>query len=296
MWNPKLSYYAADISASRPLGEVYLDDMFRAIARPKNKVLEILAQIHAAEKVGDKELKATLKTKLYSFTPAVLCYPTRKYKDIVSFTGLAPFDFDKLPSEEYAKEFKMALFNEYDQIVACWLSSSRKGVRGLFRIPVCNTPEEYKDYYRAIEDDLSLYHGYDPAPKNAVLPLFISHDPEIIINTGAKIWTKKKEVVIQPYNPPNYWVEPQTDKVYKLVKSAIDKISNNGHPQLRAISVALGGYVAGGYIGHLEAESMVERFIRSNSYLASFGEGKIQVYIKTAKQSINFGTKSPLHL
>ena len=76
------------------------------------------------------------------------------------------------------------------------------------------------------------------------------------------------------------------------VFSALNKITDAGHPILRATSYALGGYCGAGYIQKDYAIQMIEKMIRSNSYLSK----KPDVYIKTAITMINKGEAQPLFL
>ena len=69
-----------------------------------------------------------------------------------------------------------------------------------------------------------------------------------------------------------------------------DKITDNGHPQLRSIALSMGGWVAQGYLTEMEAQSLGEQHINFNSYLSK----KANVYKKTLSTFIREGMKSPL--
>lgn len=269
--------------------------MIEAIKHPKPHIKEILEQIRYAAGNKDEDTKAYLKQKLYFFTPAVNC-TYRNYDSIVSFTGLAPLDFDKLESEQYATEFRDFLFNEYPQIIACWLSSSRLGVRALLRIPVVQSPDEYKIYYKGFEQEGNKYKGFDKAPQNCVLPLFISDDENLLYRPDAIEWNK--QYIAPPQSPKLQKIEiyqnKQVEKVAKIVSSSMSKIVDYGHPPLRAMAYALGGYVANRYLDENEAEDIIIREIINNNYLNQ--KSKIDGYIKTAKQMIQKGKQKPLTL
>lgn len=293
--NPTFQYYGSSIKEVVPLGNLSMLRMIEAIKHPKPHIKEILTQIRYAAGNKDEDTKAYLKQKLYFFTPAVNC-TYRNYESIISFTGLAPLDFDKLESEQYAIEFRDFIFNQYPEIIACWLSSSRLGVRALLRIPVVSSPDEYKLYYKGFEQEGKKYKGFDKAPQNCVLPLFISDDENLLYRPDAIEWNKQ---YIAPPQPPKVtaiivYQNKQVEKVAKLVNSAMSKIVDYGHPPLRAISYALGGYVANGYLDNNEAEDIIISEIYANSYLNQ--KSKVNGYIKTAKDMINKGKQKPLTL
>jgi len=285
-------YYPATIKDASPLGLVSVDAFFKAIQNPKPEIKEVFNQIKEAEQVGDMERKAQLKTKLFSFTPAVIVGKRRAYAEIKSFTGLMPLDFDHLDPKT-AQELKEHLFNDFPYIIASWLSPSKCGVRAFVNIPVCGSTDEYKQYFEglAYHSDLGKYTNFDHAPKNAVLPLFLSYDPDIYFGDCSCIWDTK-------YNPPKppplvqYKYDANPSRVVQITKSAIDKISTNGHPQLRGAAFALGGYVGAGYIGQTEATELINHLIESNSYLSQ----KPMVYKATAKTMIEKGINQPLYL
>lgn len=288
-------YYDADIKRSKPLGEVTLDQFLRAISNPKPHIRSIFAKIAQAEVDGDMGLKAQLKTSLFSFTPAVRITGRRRYMDITEFTGLMPLDFDHLPSVTAAKDLKNYLFETYDFIIAAWLSPSARGVRALVRIPVCKTVNEYKAYYHALgRNEMQQYIGFDLAPQNPVLPLFLSYDPFLRYRDNAWWWQEKYLPLMAP-NIPQYkydQVPESANRSFNIIRKCIDNIVDNGHPQLRAAAYSLGGFVGANYLMASEAEKFIISLIHSNPYLSQ----KPEVYIKTAKEMIAKGIGSPLYL
>lgn len=288
----RFQYYKANIKDSKPLGFVTLDQFFSAIKNPKPHIVSVFEQIRQAELDGDMAKKAALKTSLFSFTPAVIVKDKRCYENIIQFTGLMPLDFDHLTPDD-AIELKNHLFFDFPYVIATWLSASKCGVRALVNIPIVSSTDEYKSYFEGLQhhSDLGKYKNFDIAPKNAVLPLFLSHDPELLMGDCDTIWDK----TYTPPKPPakiQYKYDANPQRVYDIIESAIDKISSNGHPQLRGASFALGGYVGAGYISFSEAEIIINNLIESNAYLSQ----KSSVYKKTALSMIKSGTQKPLYL
>lgn len=263
---------------------------------PKPNFEELITRIRTTT---DKAKRSYLKNKLVAFTPcAFVKSGTRKYANITGFTQVMSFDFDGLPDKEYAEDFKESLFNSYNYIFACWVSASGKGVRGLVRIPKVKDVDEFKSRFNALANELSVYKGWDNAPKNCILPLFYSIDRNMLIRLRPdkfdEILVQKKHVSAINFADTYYTnnSEYHFQKVVKITRSGIDKIKDNGHPQLRGVAVALGGYVGGGYISEVEAINLIDTLIVTNNYLSI----KPEVYKKTARQMITYGSQRPLTL
>jgi predicted transcriptional regulator len=288
--NPIFNYYEADIKRSTPLGSVTLEYLINAIRTPKKDIRNVFEQIRIAEECKDMATKQALKSKLYSFTPCVYVNGPRKYANIQHWTGLLVLDFDHLESD-VAVEFKEYLFNEYKCIITAWLSASRHGVRALVKIPVCTSVDEFKHYFAGIERHLNCYNGFDTAPKNCILPMFISYDADIMHRTDAQTWSTK-HIEIVPSAVKQYIVDDKTSVIEKIIAKRINTITDTGHIILRATSYLLGGYVGANYIDYNDAISLINNLIDSQSYLSK----KPDVYKQTAKQMVNKGLNFPTYL
>jgi hypothetical protein len=285
------NYYDADIKKSHPLGIVSLDYMLNSIKNPKKNIKHIFEQIRLAEQNKDAKLKQELKTKLYSFTPCVFVNGPRKYVNITKFTGLLVLDFDHLESPEYAERFKIYLFDTYKFIVASWLSASKHGVRAIVSIPNCENVDQFKAYFGGIELDFKSYIGFDTAPKNCILPLFISYDENLLQRNDYTTYTKKYVAPVIP-QIKQYIVNDKTSVIEKIILNNINEIVNTGHVKLRATAYLLGGYVGAGYIEYDYSIQMINKMIDCNSYLSQ----KASVYKKTAKTMIDKGINQPTYL
>jgi len=263
---------------------------------PKPEFKDIFEKIEIASLSNNKAEKDELKRHLYFFTPAVLVNNKRRYSDINRFTGLLTIDFDGLELD-YAKEFKEALFKEYKFIICSWLSASKKGVRALIKIPISKNVNEFKSYYNAIREELSIYNGFDIATQNAVLPMFMSYDTNILVRDNYTEWTRKY-IAPEPLKVQQYFVSESNSNIEKIIISAINKITSNGHPQLRAVAFALGGYISAGYISESSAIELIDNCINSNAYLSRRHNGlqMAEVYKTTAKTMIINGQFKPLFI
>jgi len=289
----RFQYYPAKIKSSEPLGYVTIEQFIRANRNPNAKTIELFNKIAECEASGDKEQKARLKESLYSFTPCVNVLNKRQYKDIISFTGLLVLDFDHIDN---AVDFKEFLFNEYRFIYICWLSPSKKGVKALVPIPIVSKVEEFKSYFYGISEEMQQYNGFDTSGQNCVLPLFQSLDPDMFINTFPFKWMDKSYKLNNFESVPpqqiTYTGEKKEAVIIKMINTGINKIVDNGHPQLRSVCLAIGGYVATGYIDFQIALNQINYCIDTNSYLKKGIPG----YKKTAKEFLNIGMTKPLSL
>jgi len=284
------NYYEADIKRSTPLGSVTLEYLINAIRTPKKDIRNVFEEIRIAEENKDMATKQALKSKLYSFTPCVYVNGPRKYSNIQHWTGLLVLDFDHLASD-VAVEFKEYLFNEYKCIITAWLSASRHGVRALVKIPICTSVDEFKHYFAGIERHLNCYNGFDTAPKNCILPMFISYDADILHRNDAQTWSTKHIEIVRPA-VKQYIVDDKTSVIEKIIAKRINTITDTGHIILRATSYLLGGYVGANYIDYNDAISLINNLIDSQSYLSK----KPDVYKQTAKQMVDKGLNFPTYL
>lgn len=287
-------YYSGNIHESHPRGWVNLDQFLNANRSPKEHTQELFRQIAYYSSVGDMTTKAKLKERLYSFTPCVHISEKRAYKYIVGFTGLLVLDFDKILN---ATDFKDFLFQSYNCIIASWLSPSKMGVKALVKIPVVQTTDEFKELYFGIAGEMWQYNGFDGSGQNAVLPLFQSWDEDMLIRNNPTTWVKKGVKIDNfqtsaiNHNPVNCSDETQK-KIIKIINTGINKITDNGHPQLRGVCIAVGGYVANNYINYQDAITQIFNRIENNSYLKKGIPG----YKKTAEWAVNYGLSKPLEL
>lgn len=291
----KFQYYLGGIKSNVPAGTVDLETFLARHENPSDKVFSLLEKIALASEKGDKKEKVRLKEKLPFVTPAVLVAGLRRYDNIETFTGLTQIDFDGVDN---ASDLKHYLFETYPHFRAVYSSPSLKGVKGLMRIPICKSVDEYQDYYRAIEEEFEGIYGFDPAPKNAVLPLFFSYDYFLLQRPDPEIWSDKKEkeksfhqeypLPPAPYNPSKA-NEKNRNRAINTFKKMVGNIVDNGHPQLRSASLILGTRVGAGYLPRYEAEQLAEYCINSSRYL----QKGIKGYTKTAFWGIEEGLRTP---
>ena len=304
----RFQYYSGNIKSAIPLGFIDLDKFINKHYDPSPKLIKVFEEIESASLNGDLKLKASLKMdNLYSFTVSAIFNGNRKYSNIIDFNPIAQLDFDGLEEKE-AEEFRTYIFDQYPQVICSYLSPSRKGVKALIRIPkidIANGIEdgikEYKDYYRAIESEFGNYKGFDSAPKNLALPLFISYDYFLIHRNfkDCEVWelkeyeadslTQEFPLPIKPYKKLKS-NDSNELRAYRTVRKAISNITSSpGHFQLRSACLIFGTRCGAGYVDYQDAKREVEQLVRQNSYLSKGVDG----YLKTALWGLEQGYGTP---
>ena len=303
------SWFSNSINSCKPQGIVSLDHLTQAIKAPKHP--ELFEAIIAAKAAGDKDRADKLKENLYYFTPAVIIRNWRLGKNIVSFTGLCPVDFDKM-GQDQAVEFKAFLFAHYRFFYSVWLSASHHGVRGFIRIPKVETIEEYKAYFWAIYEELKQYgYHFDIQLQTPVQPMYQSYDPDILFRPDPELWDIMADPPIrskpaksgttkafEPRNskPKGQYSPRQIESAGKIIEKIANTMFSNiidvGHQNVVKIGLILGGYAGEGLITQDKAVEIMDDKISSHHYLKQ----KTETYKTTARWAIDEGIDAPLEL
>jgi len=302
----RFPYYKGHIKLTHSEGFVTLARFIQAHKYPSDNTRLLMEQIKEASDNNDLKLKRVLKQKLFAFTPAVIIEVGvgRKYSNIVGWTGLMQLDFDKIETIEKAQEIKEYLFTTYQCVVCSYISPSGKGVKALIRTPVPKDIKHYRAIHKSIQKEFESLGYFDPATKNAVLPLFLSYDEDIYFRdySEALAWPKadysedkKVQLLDKPTtsfsktNQNSKEAQYYYDKCIRIFTDKVSSIVDNGHPQLRSACLILGSRVGAGYIELSDALILAENMIHSNSYFDKDEAG----YISTSQWAIGEGSKSP---
>lgn len=295
--NVQFPYYSGNIKFSKAMGIVNLKEFINAHKSPSSNTVRILKEVDKATKAKDFKLKRKLKHGLYSFTPNVKIPigSKRKYDNIVTWTGLMQLDFDKISTKEEAVELKEYIFKNQSEVICCYLSPSGLGIKALIKIPICRDTKHYKAIHRAMVNEFQKYSYLDEATNNAVLPLFLSADKNIL----HREYEEASTFLDEDWNQVNYErlnseptptsIEPDNNKTAAIFMNKIKNIIDNGHPQLRSACLILGSRAAAGYIDLTDAKSLAIASIYNNSY---FSKG-IGGYKDTVEWAIEQGFKTP---
>lgn len=296
----KISFYSGNIRFTKCMGFVTLDRFINSIKNPKKNLSDIFDKIEEASALGKSALKRELKHKLYSFTPTALVGRSskRSYKNLADLNPIMQIDLDKIPDKDIAISLKHYIFENDDRIICAFLSPSRLGVKALMRIKKPRDVEHYKAIHKAVSKEYEQYGYFDEATNNAILPMFLSRDYDILYRDFSECseftdedWSKPEYVNLVS-NQPQLQIQNldyYTKKVVTILEKRINSIVDNGHPQVRTAALILGSRISAGYIDKIDAENLITNLIISNSYLSKGVKG----YLDTAKWGINQGLKNP---
>ena len=296
--NVLFHYYEGNIEIPSAKGEININTLLKAIKHPKPELLELINKIRLTDIKADRD---KLKRQLYFFIPCcVTDGKHRGYKNIQHFTGWLLLDFDGIESTELAKEFKEHIFNEYSFIMSAWLSSSGLGVRAFVKIPTVTNVDDFKAFYWGLVNTHMSEYGTgnkpwcDDSMQKPTQPLFYSYDADILIRSNYSTWSIKglnPKRQPRPTTPKMIRINHAYSGKYAIVNAVkgIDKIVDNGHPQVLSASFALGGHVANGKVSFSESETALHRAIEQNNYLSKGLEG----YKKSATDALTAGLNAP---
>lgn len=294
----QFQFYPSDIRSVKPLRSISLYDYLYKIKNPTNETVSLFKQIEEASTTGDLKLKAELKAKTYYFTPCIFSDGLgRSYSNITSWTGLMIIDVDGL-TPEYAIEFKEYLFNTYKFFISVFLSASKRGVKGIVKIPVCYSTDEFKAYFYGLMDKFQEYKGIDFSSKNCILANYLTYDRDLLYRLDAIEWNQKGiqvdefKVFEGEIQPLESITEEDVEQVKLILKRMFNKIQDSGHLIVRSASLLGGGFSSAGYMDIDEMKEYLFDLIDDTDYL----QKSPRTYKNTCVQMVNKGYQSPVYL
>lgn len=292
------SYFPSNIKITKPLGELSLGDMLKAIKKPRKETVEIFKAIEKAAAENDLKTKAELKSKLYYFTPCVkLDGNGRSYSNVLGFTSLAVLDFDSL-EPQHALEFQKYLFDTYPYIIATMLSASKKGIKAIVNIDEVSTVDEFKSVFYALAAEMEQYEGFDGTSQNPVLSFYLTYSPELLYRLGATVFKGRgykpstMKVFEGEYEMVENVSEDDRNHIKNILRKSMEKITDSAHFICRSTALSAGGFAGAGYFTIQEMEDYMFDLIENTDYCHK----SLSLYKNTARDFINKGFNSPLFL
>lgn len=132
----------------------------------------------------DKEKRQKMKAHLPSVCFSGKFNADRKDADIIEHSGFIVLDFDDI---DHVEEFKTHMMQN-DFIYASWISPSGNGVKALVKIA---DPTKHREHFQSLQE---LFPETDKSGINVSRVCYESSDPNILINTKAKPFTKFKVI------------------------------------------------------------------------------------------------------
>lgn len=132
----------------------------------------------------DKERRNKLKLNLPS-----ICFSGKFGKDrldsqLEEHSGFLVLDFDDI---DHIEELKKSLM-EKEYVYASWISPSGNGVKALVKIA---EPKKHREHFQSLQE---VFTEIDKSGINVSRVCYESFDPNILINTNAKPYTKYKVI------------------------------------------------------------------------------------------------------
>jgi len=205
--------------------------------------------------------------------------------------------FIKIENIDIAQDLKHYLFDNIKNVVCVYLSPSGLGVKALMRITAPKSKTEYKAIHKSVSKEFSDISYFDPATKNALLPLFLSWDNEILYRDYSECEEWKEMDFSQPKyeslnenKPETYKANDYYERItIEIFTNKIRGIISDGHTQLRSACLILGSRCGAGYIHLDEAISIAESEVKHHDYF----QKDLSNYLNTANWAINQGYKNP---
>lgn len=232
-----------------------------------------IATIRNSPPEDQERLKKNLPSITFGGT-----FSTRKIAGLKEASGLMCLDFDVegMTCPDDLEEYAYTMFR-----------SPRGGLKVVVRIPKIDSDKEFKELYLALQEK---YTDLDPSGKDISRLCFMSHDPSLVVNEQAKMWThRKKDPETPVYKAGTNVVATQTNwakatLILKMIKTA--QIGNRHNNCLKA------GQLAGGYLATQElTDGEIDLFVREIEATSS----EPKDHCKAFMDGVNYGKNLPLH-
>jgi len=239
--------------------------------------------IEYALKGKDKDEYNKRKNKL----PCILFageFKERSTKGLTQHSGLMVIDFDGIPNQkEMDRVFKTVTGNKH--IVTFFISPSKKGFKGVVKIPKCSAKEHSK-YFAEFQNQFD-YDYFDISNSNVDRVCFESYDPNIYINYNAEVF--KPTLIDKGYSVdekvPLIPIDNEADIVEKIMKFKWKKDFKEGERNNFIFDLA------GAFCEYGINQSYAEGYIYNNVVFGKFSENEMKTTIKSAYKIRQFNTK-----
>ena len=137
-------------------------------------------------------------------------------------SGLLQLDFDASDNVGWTVEEIVEILQAEPRIVAAFVSPSGRGVKGIARIPVCQTKDEHVATFAAARNHFRAHNlTIDEACKDPVRLMFVSHDPGAWIDLS-------RTAVFEPVEEPAKTAPKNSSLILRGNKSAFPEPPQHG--------------------------------------------------------------------
>lgn len=233
---------------------------------------------------SDQDAANDLKRNLPGITFCGI-FQKRESKSLIKATGLIILDFDGLDSSLQAIRHD---FLKDPYVYMLFVSPRGNGLKMLIRIPEVKDDTEFKTYFFALQEK---YPQADPSGKDIARFCFVSYDPDIYVNEGSEIWTKKVDQGNSGSHKNSAPIQNVRSDFKKLSLGVqmIDnaQVGNRNNTVLKAGRL-MGGYIATGELNELDVLDICQRAIQQ---LDPHDE---KINFNTFRRGIEHGKLEPL--
>ena len=178
MQHPEIDFYSS-ATASTATATTTLTDLIDAIR--SDEFAAKIARLRSTLAAGDDDGYAVTKKDLQAVSISGTAEGKRaKAIEEGRFThsGFLQLDFDAADNIGWEVEEIVEMLQAEPRIVAAFVSPSGYGVKGIARIPVCQTKDEHVAAFAAARNHFRAHNlTIDEACKDPVRLMFVSHDP-----------------------------------------------------------------------------------------------------------------------
>jgi hypothetical protein len=178
MQHPEIDFYSS-ATASTATATTTLSDLIDAIR--SDEFASKIARLRSTLAAGDDDGYAVAKKDLQAVSISGTATGKRAKaieEGRFAHSGLLQLDFDAADNVGWTVEEIVEILQAEPRIVAAFVSPSGHGVKGIARIPVCQTRDEHVAAFAAARNHFRAHNlTIDEACKDPVRLMFVSHDP-----------------------------------------------------------------------------------------------------------------------
>jgi len=178
MQHPEIDFYLS-ATASTATATTTLSDLIDAIR--SDEFAAKIAKLRSTLAAGDDDGYAVAKKDLQAVSISGTAEGKRAKaieEGRFSHSGYLQLDFDAADNVGWTVEEIVQILQAEPRIVAAFVSPSGHGVKGIARIPVCQTRDEHVAAFAAARNHFRAHNlTIDEACKDPVRLMFVSHDP-----------------------------------------------------------------------------------------------------------------------
>ena len=263
-------------------------DLYKSTDVPYNLTLsEVVERIQKGKsnhliseiRKGKKELKMKLPSILFGGV-----FTQRNRKGLEKHSGLMVVDFDKYPDTDTMINHLNTL-KENKHFVLLFISPSGNGIKGVVKIPECNS-EAHSKYFKGFNEKYK-YDYFDIANSNVDRVCFESYDPNIYVNYEAE--TFKCELIDTGYTvserTPLIPITNEDFIIDKIMSFSFKKDFVDGERNNFVFDIA------GLFCEYGVSQTSAENYILNNVVIGDFSERETYTTIKSAYRLRNPNSK-----